>query len=148
MDDLDIPCRKVDGEQDFILNEGKNNEKFIELKSIQSKRNIVKISPEQAAKSIEKKSHYYLCIIAYSGDFEVIDKEEFIDISRFTNQLNDLVFNKEHLISEFRKQENGTNGKLVNKMIVQQFREKQYMIEIDRTQIRTISFYNTINNFK
>tara|TARA_B100001093_G_scaffold145309_1_gene137924 strand:+ start:3850 stop:6660 length:2811 start_codon:yes stop_codon:yes gene_type:complete len=148
MADLKIPCRKVDGEQDFVLNEGQYNEKFIELKSIQSGRNTVKISPEQAAKSIEKKANYYLCIIPYSGNFEIIDKGEFIRISRFTNQLYNLVFNKNQMISEFRRQVNGINGKLVDKKIVQQFREKQYMIEIDRNKIFTRSFYEIKNNLK
>ena len=81
-------------------------------------------------------------------NFEIIDKGEFIRISRFTNQLYNLVFNKNQMISEFRRQVNGINGKLVDKKIVQQFREKQYMIEIDRNKIFTRSFYEIKNNLK
>ena len=51
------------------------------------------------------------------------------------------------MISEFRRQVNGINGKLVDKKIVQQSREKQYMIEIDRN-IRTRSFNEIKNNLK
>jgi hypothetical protein len=149
MEEFNIPCIKVDGKQDFILHHGTSHEKYIELKSINSSREFVKLSPEQAVNCVEKKDNFFLCIIPYSGEFVKIDKNEFKNISRFSNQLTASVQKKLDYISEFCNQNlnEAIKGKLVDKSIVEHFREKQYTIEIERNKISTISFYEALNKF-
>jgi len=121
---------KVEGEEDFIINNSVNVKFYIELKSIKEGEQQIQMTHKQAKKAHSFPNNYFLCIIPNNG--QAIDENYFKSKALFDNTIGNKLQKKVNDAIVFEAPETGISVEFEDNLL-QTYSKYRYKFNIQHT---------------